>query len=68
LEWADTGDFDAEVFGGPEDTLYILDDSRFRDFDPLVKDNLLKSDAYEATFGGFLSGLEEFYGQSDGSI
>ena len=60
VEWADSSDGELEEdepFSSPP-VLYILDDSRYRDFDPIADRSLLASQTCAVTFGSLLAYAE----------
>jgi Mrp family chromosome partitioning ATPase len=53
IEWNDNADIEVELFTPPP-VLYVLDDARYRDFDPTSDRDLLVSTTYGATFASLI--------------
>jgi hypothetical protein len=52
-------EFDQE--GGPREPLSILDDERFRLFEPIRNRDLLSENVYRSSFGGLLNRINEAF-------
>lgn len=62
VEWSDIGPIPPELESGPLEVLSVLDDTRYKNFDPLEESSLLDTSVYGATYGEFLAMLEDMLG------
>lgn len=59
LDWIETVDEAEELEGSePWPVVHVLDDSRYRSFDPIKQQALLTSDLYRTTFGELIAYVE----------
>jgi hypothetical protein len=61
IEWIEDADDQLDVQGfAPPPILHVLDDTRYRDFDPISDRGLLASPAYSATFQALIEYIDVF--------
>jgi cellulose biosynthesis protein BcsQ len=66
IEWDDSAEVEVEVFSPPP-VLHVLDDARYRDFNPISDIDLLSSRTYEATFESLINYFDSVVEQ-DGQL